>query len=55
MITLREKMWDSITSKTLLYFQKNRTDSKTNRNNGAISAEDFITGLYNILYEKDNP
>jgi len=48
-------MWDSITSKTLLYFQKNRTDSKTNRNNGAISAEDFITGLYNILYEKDNP
>src|SRR3989304_4497062 len=55
MMTIRDKMWDSITSKTLLYFQKNRTDSKTNRNNGAISAEDFITGLYNILYEKDNP
>lgn len=51
----KEKMLDLITTRILLFFQKNRTDSKENKNDGTISAEDFIAGLFNILYEKDQP
>jgi hypothetical protein len=51
MISARDKMFDSITSRIIQFFYQNKLASEQNKNDGAVSAEDFIKELFNLLYE----
>jgi hypothetical protein len=50
MVSTREQMMDSVTSRILLFCAQNRVSAGLSRNNGAISAEDVFAELFNIIY-----
>lgn len=51
MVTLKEQLLDEISTKIIAYFVKNKFDARRNKTDGALSAEDFLVGLYNVLYK----
>lgn len=51
----KDRMMSSINCRVLVFFHTNKFGSSLNKNDGALSAEDFIKDLFNILYESDSP
>lgn len=51
MMSEKEIMQQSINTRLISYFCTNQSDSKQNRNNGALSAEDYIVGLFTVVYK----
>lgn len=50
MISSKEKMIESVSSRILLFCANNKSLAKFNYNNGTVSAEDFFAEFFNILY-----
>lgn len=47
-------MIESISTRILLFCSSNKQLAKLNRNNGAVSAEDFFANLLNLIHKNDN-
>lgn len=52
MVAKKEQLLSDISSRVIAYFLRNKFDTGVNKTDGALSAEDFIAGIFNILYKK---
>ncbi len=52
MVTKKEQLLNEISSRVIAYFSRNKFDSQVNKTDGALSAEDFVAGIFNILYKQ---
>lgn len=53
MVSKKEQLIKEISSRVISYFVLNNFDAKRNKTDGALSAEDFLAGLFNILYKEE--